>query len=459
MNSLENETSLPSTVKDHDKSSHKSKQSTPIWNESELLAPVRRQTCLYKERPPVAEESSSDTDESYFERDRRSGWQTRLRPAPRDMLHPDYPFTMKDPYVQPQEVLPLPKFTSTYTSFEGFCENVFPKGPDDKVFWDIENRMTAEQKQAILDFLGDWCLHNDWDSLIATFPNQRFRFHTFTQAVILKDIFQSLVENPFYYLDLDTHWSGCSETLPPTYGKELYQHLQKLLRVDEYLEPTARLKTDPIWPVEAWDCTTGIRSYNIRQRYVNQLVRNMLDRSNLISPMLLDHDPKMELDTEHPFRRDGLLRRCYEEACDFAVQMWVMEESIIRFEDKINEIGPYTLPKYPDRAGTRTTKRWWSGGHDRDDTPFDGSTGELHEGRETAMILWPAIWDVHCRHITVPPLSPESFFDRHGGRGNLERGKEDMYVDERDWVYTIIACGRVYLAGRRFVKPDNAPRK
>ncbi|KAJ5726667.1 uncharacterized protein N7483_008024 [Penicillium malachiteum] len=291
----------------------------------------------------------------------------------------------------------------------------------------------------------------------------------------MKDIFQSLVENPFYYMDLDTHWDGHSATLPPTYGKELYQYWQKLLCVDElsaekwristvqmmnrYLEPTARPKTDPIWPVEAWDCTTGIRSWNIRQRYVNQLVRNMLDRSSLISPMLLDHDPKKELDSEHPFHRDGLLRRCYEQACDFAVQMWVRDESMIRFEDKINKIGPYTLPKYPDGAGTRTTKRWWSGGHDGHDTLFDGLTGELHEGRETTMILWPAIWDVYCRHITVPPRSLNSFFSRHGGRSNLERGKEDIYVDERDWVYTIIACGYVYLAGRGFVKPDDAPSK
>ncbi|KAJ5735906.1 uncharacterized protein N7483_001031 [Penicillium malachiteum] len=225
--------------------------------------------------------------------------------------------------------------------------------------------MTTEQKQAVLNFLGDWCLYNDWDSLIATFPNQRFRFHTFTQAIIMKDIFQSLVENPFYYMDLDTHWDGSSETLPPTFGKELYQHWQKLLRVDElsaekwristvqimnrYLEPTARPKTDPIWPVEAWDCTTGIRSWNIRQ--------------SLISPMLLDHDPQKELDTEHPFRRDGLLRRCYEQACDFAVQMWVRDKSIIRFDEKINEIGPYTLLPYPDRAGTRDMKRWWSSGN------------------------------------------------------------------------------------------------
>ncbi|KAJ5729555.1 uncharacterized protein N7483_004063 [Penicillium malachiteum] len=61
--------------------------------------------------------------------------------------------------------------------------------------------------------------------------------------------------------------------------------------------------------------------------------------------MLLDHDPKKELDTEHPFRRDGLLRQCYEQACDFAVQMWVRDESVIRFEDKINEIGRACAPR------------------------------------------------------------------------------------------------------------------
>ncbi|KAJ5735252.1 uncharacterized protein N7483_000377 [Penicillium malachiteum] len=185
----------------------------------------------------------------------------------------------------------------------------------------------------------------------------------------------------------------------------------------------------------------------------------MLDRFSLISPMLLDHDPKKELDTEHPFCCDGLLRRCYEQACDFAVQMWVSDGSVIRFDEKINKIGPYTLPEYPNRAGIRDTKRWWFGGHDGHNTPFDDSTVELHKGQETTMILWPVIWSVRCRYMTVPPRSLDLFFSGYGGRSNLERGKEYEYVDERDWVYTILACGRVYLAGKGFVKPEDAPRK
>ncbi|KAJ5703677.1 hypothetical protein N7493_011602 [Penicillium malachiteum] len=301
--------------------------------------------------------------------------------------------------------------------------------------------MTVEQKQALLDFLGDWCLYNDWNSLIAIFPNQRFRFAVLTQAVIMKDIFQSLVENPFYYIDLGTHWDGFSETLPPTYGKELYQHWQKLLRVDEliaekwrfvtvqmmnrYLEPHAGPETDPICSVEAWDCTTGIRSWNIRQRYVNQLVRNILDRSSLIWPMLLDHDPKKELETEEPFRREGLLRRCYEEACDFAVQI-------------------------------RCQKRWWAHGQDGYDTPFDYAADDFQKGRRSAIIFWPTTWAVSCRYITVPPQG--SMIAQEGGRSSLE-GIEWAYADERDWVYKVFACGRVYLAGRGQVKPDDASRE
>ncbi|KAJ5721017.1 uncharacterized protein N7483_008951 [Penicillium malachiteum] len=486
MDSLVNDTRLPSTVEGHDKSSEIScrGRSTPIANQFERLPPVRRQTRLYGERSPIVGDRSSDEDEDYRERDKLSGWEKISRPALRDVYHPDYPFTKKDPSVQPQEVLPLPTFTSSYREFEGFCDFIYPVDPNDKVSWisiemknwtndycgspeDIENRMTAEQKQAVLDFLGDWCLYNDWDSLIATFPNQRFRFHTFTQAVIMKDIFQSLVENPFYYIDLDTHWDGRSETLPPTYGKKLYQHWQNLLRVDElsaerwristvqmmnrYLEPIARPKTEPIWPVEAWDCTTGIRSWNIRQRYVNQLVRNMLDRSSLISPMLLDHVPEKELDTKEPFRRDGLLRRCYEQACEFAVQMWTRDGSAFRFDENINEIGPFTELENPERD-KRHYKRWWTSGYDHYDCPFDHSSEDSYKGRETAIIFWPTIWTIHYKHLHVPPRSREAF----GGRSSIE-GREWIYMDDRDWLYEVLASGRVYLAGRGLVKPTDAP--
>ncbi|KAJ6008085.1 hypothetical protein N7540_012061 [Penicillium herquei] len=177
MDSLVNDTQLPSTVGDHDKSSGKSGRSTPIANQSERLPPVRRQTCLHRERSPVIEDRSSDDDESdedesYLERDKRSGWEKVPRPAPRDLYHPDYPFTKKDPYVQPQEVLPLPNFTTNYREFERFCDYIYPTRPHDKIsymtsnieFWvddycgspeEIEKRMIAEQKQAVLDFLGD----------------------------------------------------------------------------------------------------------------------------------------------------------------------------------------------------------------------------------------------------------------------------------------------------------------
>jgi hypothetical protein len=31
----------------------------------------------------------------------------------------------------------------------------------------IEARITAKDKQAIIDYLGDWCLYNDWDLVVA----------------------------------------------------------------------------------------------------------------------------------------------------------------------------------------------------------------------------------------------------------------------------------------------------
>jgi hypothetical protein len=96
----------------------------------------------------------------------------------------------------------------------------------------IEAKMTAKDKQAIIDYLGDWCLYNDWDSLVASFsPLARLnRFHLLLTATVLKNIFESVVRNPFFYIDLGENWDGSGSDLPPPYGVELNKHFQKALK-------------------------------------------------------------------------------------------------------------------------------------------------------------------------------------------------------------------------------------
>ncbi|KAJ5114150.1 hypothetical protein N7456_002684 [Penicillium angulare] len=311
--------------------------------------------------------------------------------------------------------------------------------------------MTAQQKQDVVDFLGDWCLYSDWDSLVATFPNPEARFRVFTKAVIMKDIFHSLVENPFYYMDSDTHWDGRSEFLPPRHGQELFQHWQKILRVDEasaekwrastvqmmnrYLEPTIKTWRRPIAPVEGEDTSAGIRSWNVRV--------------SLISPMLSEHDPEYAEPTEYPFRRHGLLRRAYEAACNFGVQMWVRDQYAYRFDDDIKGIGPYTKRKDPERD----RRRWRVSDYTRFRN-IDYTVGDGFEGRRTVMILWPTIWAVSCKQLSFNP--------GHSILDTFERtyfdDKEWLYLDDREWFYETAAEGLVYL-GKEFVEPEGNHQK
>lgn len=154
-------------------------------------------------------------------------------------------------YVTPQEDVPPPEF---HEELE-FGNQIFAQGctPFDKLYegvilslkmwmadyWNtfdgevdhlatIEARLTAEQKQAIVDRLGDWCLFHDWDSLVAHFSKEEFRFEIFAQALICKDIFDGVVKNPFYYMDLGEEWDGRADVLPPPFGQELFQFWQKL---------------------------------------------------------------------------------------------------------------------------------------------------------------------------------------------------------------------------------------
>lgn len=96
----------------------------------------------------------------------------------------------------------------------------------------IEARMTAKEKEAIIDYLGDWCLYNDWDSLVASFSPLAYlgRFQLLLTATVLKNIFESVVRNPFFYIDLGEDWDGSGSNLPTAYGVELKGLFQKALK-------------------------------------------------------------------------------------------------------------------------------------------------------------------------------------------------------------------------------------
>ena len=121
--------------------------------------------------------------------------------------------------------------SSQLTSLDGeidhWAQNYADDDPDT-----VEERMTAEEKRAIIEYLGDWCLYNDWDSLVASLPPlaYRNRICLLVSATVLKNIFESVVRNPFFYIDLREEWDGSGSDLPPSYGVELDRLFQKFLK-------------------------------------------------------------------------------------------------------------------------------------------------------------------------------------------------------------------------------------
>jgi hypothetical protein len=111
----------------------------------------------------------------------------------------------------------------------------------------IEARMTAKEKQAIIDYLGDWCLFDDWDSLVASFSplTHLNRFHLLLTATVLKNVFERVVRNPFFYIDLEEEWDGSGSDLPPPHGAELNKMFQKALK-GMSCGPCCRLSTEDL---------------------------------------------------------------------------------------------------------------------------------------------------------------------------------------------------------------------
>lgn len=147
--------------------------------------------------------------------------QTPTRVPPKDHYNPGRTWGGIDPKLLSREV------TSLNNAMDQWTFNYADKDPDP-----IEARMTAKDKQAIIHYLGDWCQYNDWDKLVASFspfpyPNG---FHLLISASVLKNIFESGVRNPFFYIDLGDDWDGSGSGLPTAYGAELNNLFQKALK-------------------------------------------------------------------------------------------------------------------------------------------------------------------------------------------------------------------------------------
>jgi hypothetical protein len=126
----------------------------------------------------------------------------------------------------------------------------------------------------------------------------------------------------------------------------------------------------------AKDVTPGIRSYNLRQKCIDQFTADILHSSSLISPMLSTE----ELSPERIQSRYRAMRECYSTATEIAVRLYVQEGGF-NFDESVEKVAPYQVP---DKV---KANRWVAAtlnAPDMDQPSF--------EGRRAVMILWPTTW-------------------------------------------------------------------
>ncbi|KAB8205489.1 hypothetical protein BDV34DRAFT_213078 [Aspergillus parasiticus] len=69
----------------------------------------------------------------------------------------------------------------------------------------LEKQLSDEEKQKLIAGLEGYCLQADWDSLVERLPSNISELLPLilSQALVAKDLFQNVVEDPFFYLNED----------------------------------------------------------------------------------------------------------------------------------------------------------------------------------------------------------------------------------------------------------------
>ncbi|PWY68604.1 hypothetical protein BO70DRAFT_417159 [Aspergillus heteromorphus CBS 117.55] len=95
--------------------------------------------------------------------------------------------------------------------------------------------LTASDKRVILDNLGGFCRYDDWDQLEASLDDRNYEalLRNLTAAVITKHIYETVITNPFSYIELEENSTTVQSSMdPPVFKRGLYELWQRFSRVD-----------------------------------------------------------------------------------------------------------------------------------------------------------------------------------------------------------------------------------
>ncbi|KAB8276509.1 hypothetical protein BDV30DRAFT_235582 [Aspergillus minisclerotigenes] len=210
----------------------------------------------------------------------------------------------------------------------------------------LEKQLSDEEKQKLIAGLEGYCLQADWDSLVEKLPSNISELLPFilSQALVAKDLFQNVIEDPFFYLNEDgvkvtgehgqvsypsrveVHnlWQWCKQVEPSSERENWNSR--------KWLQMTVRF-LNAFTPETTFDPLLATRMKRLRDYRLERLLHNILDRSSLLHPLLKTVSESARV------RRLHELFHIYQIAADLCIGMWSNE---MDFEfGSFDSLGPF----------------------------------------------------------------------------------------------------------------------
>ncbi|KAK1146152.1 hypothetical protein N8T08_003242 [Aspergillus melleus] len=156
----------------------------------------------------------------------------------------------------------------------------------------VEELMSADQKQAILDSLDGYCITKEWDTFLGYLPQE---IHTFlpsllTQALLSKEAFDTILANPFFFVDTMDNRTDEIQSVPPPLGLELYKtwkHIRKIniVGAEEWRCRTLRMFCDAR-AKRCYNESVVLRIVHHRKSAAELLAKKVLSESHPVYPLL-----------------------------------------------------------------------------------------------------------------------------------------------------------------------------
>ncbi|KAJ1716665.1 hypothetical protein NYO67_1175 [Aspergillus flavus] len=196
----------------------------------------------------------------------------------------------------------------------------------------LEKQLSDEEKQKLIAGLEGYCLQADWDSLVEKLPSNISELLPLilSQALVAKDLFQNVIEDPFFYLNEDgvkvtgehgqvsypsraeVHnlWQWCKQ-VEPSSERENWNSRKWLQMTVCFL--------NAFTPETTFDPLLATRMKRLRDSRLERLLHNILDRSSLLHPLLKTVSESAQV------RRLHELFHIYQIAADLCIGMWSNE--------------------------------------------------------------------------------------------------------------------------------------